>query len=246
MPHISKLVLSLSLLLFGTLGAAQTVSTTVTFDEVPTQVPARQGSETFLGPLLNGYAGFRWGAFAPNGTPSTSMFLTENNANGNNYVATAGQSVGFITRADGADFYFDSLDVWSRRGVDAIGDFSFVLYHDGQTVYNGRLENQNAGRNRFTGVSQSFAALVWGKEGNTIYSGPVDGMAFAFDNDDYDHFAFDNLKVRVSPLAVPYTGPAVPAPTIAAAVPEPETYAMFLAGLCLMGTIARRKKLRLS
>lgn len=207
------------------------VSTTVTFEDIV--VPAgsgNAGAEIFLGPLVNGYAGFRWGAFAPTGTPSGSMYATENKFSGNAYVATSGPGVGTIVRSDGADFYFESLDVFSRRAGDAVGDFSFVLYHDGQTVYNGNTEKNNVGRNVFTGTSQSFSAVVWGKDGNTNYTGPIDGIAFYFDNDDYDHMAFDNLKVRVSPL-----------PTVAAPVPEPETLAMWLAGLGLMGFIGRRK-----
>lgn len=240
---VFRKALFLAFALMGSLAGAQTVSTTVTFDEVPTSLASGSGNETFLGPLLNGYAGFRWGGFGPDGTPSTSMFLTENKFSGNNYVATAGRGIGTITRADGADFYFESLDVFSRRGADAIGDFSFVLYHDGQSVYTGFNEKNNVGRNRFTGLAQSFSAVVWGKNGNSSYTGPIDGIAFYFDNDDYDHFAFDNLKVRVSPPAVPYLGPAVPAASIAAAVPEPQTYAMLLVGLCMMLTVARRKLL---
>ena len=61
-------------------------------------------------------------------------------------------------------------------GLDANGDFSFMLYNNGQTVYNGSTDK--AGRNVFTGTSQTFLAEVFGSNGNAAYSGPIDAMAF--------------------------------------------------------------------
>jgi hypothetical protein len=57
------------------------------------------------------------------------------------------------------------------------------------------------------------------------YSGLIDGFALAFDNDDYDHLAMDNLQLRVL-----------------AAVPEPQIAALLLTGLALVGQIARRRR----
>ena len=208
------------------------VSRTLDFEDLAAPAGSTSnGNEIFTGALRNGYAGFNWAGFGPAGTPSGNYFSTENKLTGNNYVALSGGG-SFITRSDGADFFFDGLDVWSRRGLDANGDFSFMLYNNGQTVYNGSTDK--AGRNVFTGTSQTFLAEVFGSNGNAAYSGPIDAMAFFFDNDDYDHMAFDNLQVRVSAIA-----PGTPART---SVPEPGSHALLLAGLGLIGVVLRGRR----
>ena len=41
----------------------------------------------------------------------------------------------WFRRADGTPFYFDGADFWSRRGLDATGNFYFVLSLKGKVVY---------------------------------------------------------------------------------------------------------------
>ncbi|MCA9309770.1 MAG: hypothetical protein KDA21_01090 [Phycisphaerales bacterium] len=102
------------------------------------------------------------------------------------YVAL-GSSNAAIYGINGDDFFFDGADYWSRRTADANGDFYYVLYHDGQQVYDGR--NESDGRQRFDGAPQHLAPN---------YAGPVDIVALAFDGggDDWDHLAMDNLLIR--------------------------------------------------
>ena len=110
------------------------------------------------------------------------------NEPGQNYAAL-GSSNGTIAGIDGEDFYFDGADYWSRRTADAQGDFYFVLYHDGQLVYDGR--EVPGGRQRFDGAPQFF---------QPSYTGLVDIVALVFDGggDDWDHLAMDNFQFRRS------------------------------------------------
>lgn len=129
------------------------------------------------------YGGLRWGA---GGTSWHSMSLAS--LPGENFLALSGTSTFFGSPLGGDDFYFEGADFWSRRGLDGNGDFAFVLYHDGVTVYNGMTDPD--GRQRFSNTHALFVPS---------YSGPVDGVAIAFDNDDWDHLAMDNVRLTFIP-----------------------------------------------
>ena len=129
-------------------------------------------------PMPAGYADFSWG---------TQWFYMTNAVDlSKNYLVTSTINGNLIKRADGADFYFDGADFWSRRGLDANGSFYFVLYHNGVTVYDGTQAKK--GRMRFTGTPTFMKAP---------YTGPIDAMAFSFRNRDYNHFAMDTFRVRI-------------------------------------------------
>lgn len=140
-----------------------------------------------LGPSTGGthmpdqYSGLRWAT-----SNWHSMTLASNPAD--TFLALSGTSTTVLTVLNGPDFYLDGADFWSRRGADANGDFYFVLYHDGVTVYNGRTATN--GRQRFNATHSTFVP---------DYTGPIDGFAIAFDNDDWDHLAMDNLNIRFIP-----------------------------------------------
>lgn len=151
----------------------------LTFDDFPAST---------VGTLMPAtYGGLRWGAGL---TQWHYMTLASNPSN--NFLALSGTSTFFGSPIGGDDFYFEGADFWSRRGLDANGDFFFALYHDGVTVYNGVVAD--GGRQRFTDTPQLLVP---------DYSGPVDGVALAFDNDDWDHLAMDN--VRITPIPAPAT-----------------------------------------
>lgn len=105
----------------------------------------------------------------------------------NTYLALSGSAT-FIRRTDGAAFFFDGADFWSRRGLDAAGDFYFVLSYKGKTVFNGKADKV---RVRFTGTPTLL---------RPAYTGLVDGVAIAFDKPgrggDWDHLAMDNFRTR--------------------------------------------------
>lgn len=140
-----------------------------------------------LGPSVGGthmpdlYSGLRW-------TPSDWHYMSLASNPGDTFLALSGTGTFVLSPLGGADFFFDGADFWSRRALDSNGDFYFVLYHDGATVYNGLTAD--AGRQRFDATHRTFVPS---------YTGPVDGFAIAFDNDDWDHLAMDNLRVRLIP-----------------------------------------------
>ena len=94
----------------------------------------------------------------------------------------------WIRRTDSAAFYFDGADFWSRRGLDANGDFYFVLSLKGKTVYNG-LTAKKGGRMLFTGAPTLL---------KPDYTGPIDLIAITFSGNgkDWNHLAFDNFRFR--------------------------------------------------
>jgi hypothetical protein len=157
------------------LGSAATASTILTFNDLPVSTLGVRMPET--------YGGLRWGAGL---TSWHHMTLASNLSN--NFLALSGTSTFFGSPLGGPDFYFEGADFRSRRGLDGNGDFAFVLYHDGVTVYNGMTADN--GRVRFDSTWQSFAP---------DYTGPVDGVAIAFDNDDWDHLAMDNVRITMVP-----------------------------------------------
>ena len=83
----------------------------------------------------------------------------------------------------------------------------------------------------------NFTALTGGIASNNFYGFKdivFDSIQIAITNtniDDYSSYALDNLQVASS-----FDGSAM------GPVPEPESYAMFMAGLGVMGFIARRRK----
>jgi len=185
--------------------AADPIAGTLTFDDL--------GQSSVGTHLPAGFGGFDWG--------DRWYYMTRAVTPNETFLATSTIGSTLIRRSDGADFHFDGADFHSRRAADASGDFFFVLYHEGRTVYQGNLLG-NEGRMRFTGTP---TLLTPG------YSGPIDGMAFGFDNDDYDHLAMDNFRFRAQ----------VAAPLL---VPEPENWVLMAAGLGLVSGLAGRHKRR--
>lgn len=180
---------------------------------------------------VDGYQGFDWG-------DGIHVLCRENPAvpcGANQYAATSGATTSrLISRSDATAFYFDGGDFWSRRAADAVGDFFFILYNGANVVYRGDDRDLTpSGREERMLLSGTPQFRTPG------YTGPITAMSFLFDNDDYDHFAFDRLNFRV--LVEP-AGPTTPP----AAVPVPATAPLLALALGLLawrrrpGRVARR------
>ena len=87
--------------------------TPLTFDDLG---PSLGGA-----PVPEGYAGHRW-------TGTNWHFMSTLAAPANTFLALSGSAT-MIRRVDGAPFFVDSVDLWSRRGLDAGGNCYFVLYY---------------------------------------------------------------------------------------------------------------------
>lgn len=130
--------------------------------------------------LPDAYAGFNWGL--------QWFYMRSPSATTQNYLAMGTVQAGtLIQRADRLPFHYDGAMFWSRRGLDANGSFYYVLYLNGKTVFDGTQSSK--GRMRFTGTPKLIP---------TGYKGLVDGVAFVFHKDDYDHVAADDFRFRVS------------------------------------------------
>lgn len=161
-------------LCIGSISApAAAQSTVLTFNDL--------GQNPVGAPMPDGYGGFDWGG-RYYGMAAMAA------AGSSPHVAMGSGASTWIRRTDSAPFHFDGADFWSRRGLDARGDFYFVLYLKGKTVYNG-LTAKKGGRMLFTGVPTLL---------KPAYTGPIDMIALAFDSNgkDWNHLAFDNFRFR--------------------------------------------------
>ena len=114
------------------------------------------------------------------------------------------------------------------RGTDVYDSANTALYLSIVTPFTTSTQSEQFGT-LAVGVSSS----VYLSEPN-IESQPYDSFLI---NDNSGYFSVDNMASWRSDQTVAKWSVSNTAP-----VPEPETYAMFLAGLGLMGFVARRKK----
>lgn len=142
------------------------------------------GASTGGTPMPSPHAGLAY-------TNTNWHYMTLANAPGEVFLALSG-SASTLRKADGSAFLFDGADFWSRRGLDATGDFHFVLQLKGKVVYDGRLDKR--GKMRFTGTRTLM---------RPSYTGPVDYVAIVFakpgKGGDWDQLAMDNVRLRPAP-----------------------------------------------
>lgn len=142
------------------------------------------GASTVGTHMPDTYGGLTW-------KTSQWHYMTTAAAPADPFLALSGSAT-TVKRSDGAAFYFDGADFWSRRGLDANGNISFVLSLKGKVVYNG--VTAKGGKMRFTGTRQQI---------KPAYTGLVDTIALAFNKTgkggDWDQLAMDNLRTRPAP-----------------------------------------------
>ncbi|MBA4261983.1 MAG: hypothetical protein C0443_08225 [Comamonadaceae bacterium] len=163
-------------------------------------------------------------AFVPNlaGVPLSSL---DNPVNG---FVTEGSAIRQTFHATAGDFVNVSFD-WAFLSMDSVpNDFAFVAVND--TVV--RFADANSTGSRFDGTFGDFSVVNWSWTSNSFrYTASTSGIQSlvlgVVDTGDYNltsELRVDNIAMHITP------------------VPEPETYAMLLAGLALMGSIARRRR----
>ncbi|MDP4300771.1 hypothetical protein [Leptothrix discophora] len=168
----AQVALAMGLALTGWSGLAS-AQTVMSFNDLGASVPGSPMPSPYQGLA---FANTNWHSMTLASAPTQVFLALSGNAS-------------FLRKADGSGFYFDGADFWSRRGLDATGNFYFVLQHKGKVVYDGRSDKR--GKMRFT----STATLL-----RPSYTGPVDYVAIAFDKPgrggDWDQLAMDNVRMR--------------------------------------------------
>jgi hypothetical protein len=131
---------------------------------------------------------------------------------------------------NGSDSYYETSNQLSLVFSKPVAAFGFYGIDIGD--YNGQVTlTTSGGLNQFFNVGNTLngsggSVLFWGVVSNTD---TFTGITFGNTAAGSDFFAFDNFTVgSLSQVKSP--------------VPEPEIYATFLAGLGLMGFMARRRK----
>jgi hypothetical protein len=159
----------------GLAGPAAAQSSNLTFDDL--------GASTGGTHMPATYQGFGW-------ANTNWHFMTTAAKPTNDFLALSGSGT-TIRKTDGSSFYFDGADFWSRRGLDASGDFYFVLSLKGKVVYNGVVLKA---KSRFTATPTLL---------KPPYTGAVDTVALGFSKPgrggDWDQLAMDNFRTRPAP-----------------------------------------------
>jgi hypothetical protein len=159
----------------GLAGPAVAQSSTLAFDDL--------GASTGGTHMPNAYQGFAW-------ANTNWHYMTTAIKPTNDFLALSGNAT-TIRKADGSSFYFEGADFWSRRSLDATGQFYFVLSLKGKVVYNGVVLKA---KSKFTGTPTLM---------KPPYTGAVDTVAIGFDKPgrggDWDQLAMDNLRTRPAP-----------------------------------------------
>ncbi len=109
------------------------------------------------------------------------------------------------------------------QGADVVGTTSDVhVYTGGNDIFSANIFGYG------DSTRKSFSSMLFLNAGQTI------DIAVGYGSN--GSYFYDSTAVRGTIATVP----------VIAAVPEPETYAMMLAGLGLLGTVARRRKQKLA
>jgi hypothetical protein len=199
--------------------STQAHATIVDFEDVPAYSQGGFSSNGFDFTLAGNGAAI---------TPTGSYCGPQCPDNGTNYVVAPYNMDAAsltMTRAGGGLFALSSFD---GGGAFNFGDGSTFIPNQidvtgvlagGGTVYQSFLIDKSTGANG----SLNFTSYAFSSGFNNLVS--VRFSSSGSDNPDYNGFSVDNINA-----------------TAVTAVPEAETYAMLLAGLGMMGVVARRRK----
>jgi hypothetical protein len=142
---------------------------------------------------------------------------------------------------DGDIFDLSSLNIMPGGGIDIYGNTqnaSFSIIANSFINIGGYL-NLFVSETTLKARDISFSGVI------TLVSGSE--ITFNIENSlNFSGKVFLDGVPLVSPRGGPLTGPELPpkiqiSPITPSAIPEPESYALFLAGLCIIGIVKRRR-----
>ncbi len=142
---------------------------------------------------------------------------TKNAAGGDFFLAGASGSGVVIRRTDGAAFTFEGADFHSRAGIRESSTISFIL--DGVFNEEGTTDRKGFVEHVLQPGEVNFIQIAYNQPIRTL------GIFFKHPNNDWKYFGMDNLRTNASVTPVP----------------EPETWAMLLAGVLTIGYIKGRR-----
>lgn len=156
-------------------------------------------------------------------------------------AATVGNTPQVLDLTDGAGFFGDTFAM-GNNGNTFADRFTFSV--EGTTGWNLDAIISSVSRSADTGLditgvslySATGDALV--SSGKSLQSGDIDVWTISSDNLAAGNYYLQVSGNLVSDQAASFGG----AVSLAAPVPEPETYGMMLAGLGVLGFLARRRK----
>lgn len=208
--------LALSLLSMTAISSAQ--AAVITFDELALGTGA-----TAYAPLAADYQGFNWSNFQALNTAGGYWDLS-------GYVpgSVSGDNVGF--NGGGTTASFSSASAFTLNSFDLT-----AAWRDNLTVtvrgsgnpggdYVATLTPSAIAATSYTVNWTGITSVTFEASGGTHHPDYGTGSGQNFSVSDFSHFAIDNITYNVS------------------AVPEPESYAMLLAGLGALGFIGKRRR----
>jgi len=208
-----------ALLACGVMLAIQAQATTIDFEDVPAYTAENFSSNGFDFSLVGDYAAV---------TPTGSVCSPQCPDNGTRYVVApygpastsltmtkSGGGLFGLSSFDGAGaFNFGDGSTFIPNRIDVTG----VLAGGGTVVQSFQIDKSTGGNGGLNFTSYAFSPSF-----NNLVS--VRFSSSGSDLPEYDGFSLDNINA-----------------TAVTAVPEAETYAMLLAGLGMMGFVARRRR----
>jgi hypothetical protein len=197
---------------------------TVTFSNLDLSASVAQGGKNSYS-----YAGYWFGAGTPNARPYVFSFTANQGYQIDSLTLGASGSVSVFSGSPGSDAdTSDKTNVnWKAYSTNNVATGTFQNFAAVRDSYSGGSPVNPLGEVKPNGNYNNTSAPIQFGTGTGKIEGSytVDGYAEAYKKDAWASLSRDTASFTIQ----------------VSAVPEPETYAMLLAGLGLIGTVVRRR-----
>jgi hypothetical protein len=173
------------------------------------------------------YSDWRLPAMVDTGTPGANFAYSGTDAGFNVLTYDVGTK---IVYSEMAYMYYANLGLKAQYSPAGIEQSDFGIHGDGTWSYSGQ---NDVGLVKNLQDGTYWTGLEYGPKSSSPYAPDHDGAWFFS-----PRFGFQDYDAKTTGLY----GWAVRDGDVVAAVPEPETYAMLLAGLGMVGAMARRQR----